>query len=88
MMSDLTLLMPLLLAIRIVLDLVCIANGRTPYQLEFAYFAVFAAGASVLLIKDVMDGWAWLAAAIATYSFAMFVYKRARDRNKSPESVT
>jgi hypothetical protein len=87
-MPDLSLLVPLLLAIRIGLDLVAIANHGTSYQLEFGYCIVFAAAAVVLLITDVGDGWGWLAGAIAAYSLGAFFVKRAKRDRPNAESAT
>jgi hypothetical protein len=87
-MPDLSLLVPILLAARIGLDLVAIANRGTSYQLELAYFLVFAAAAAALLVTDIGDGWGWLAAVIAAYSLAAFFLKRAKRERQNAESAT
>ena len=87
-MPDLSLLIPLLLAVRIGLDLVVIANRGGPYQLELGYFAVFAILAVVILVPDVTDGWGWLAVAVAIYSLTMFFIKRAKRDDQNARSAT
>ena len=87
-MPALSLLIPVLLAVRIGLDLVVIANRGAPYQLELGYFVVFAVAAVVILVADVTDGWGWLAVAVAVYSLTMFFIKRAKRDDQNAPSAT
>jgi hypothetical protein len=87
-MEDLTLLIPVLLAVRIVLDLVAVASGGTSYRLEFAYFVLFLTGAVAILSHDAKDLWGLLAVAISLFSLVLFFYKRARHRRNHPGAAT
>ena len=87
-MPDLSFLVPLLLVIRIGLDLIAVANRGTSYQLEFGYFLVFALGAVALLATDIGDVWGWVAAVVAAYSLGAFFVKRAKRDSHDAESAT
>ena len=87
-MPDLSLLIPILLAVRIGLDLIAIANRGTSYQLEFAYFSLFAVAALVVLVQDSGDTLGWLAALVAAYSLVMFFVKRAKRDRQNAKSAT
>ena len=87
-MADLSYLIPVLLAVRIVTDLIGLASGGFSYRLELAYFALFSIGATIMLMHNPTDMWGFLALAIALFSLVQFFTKRARRRRNDSNAAT
>ena len=87
-MTDLGFLLPGLLIARIVLDLVALSRGGTPYQLEFAYFVLFGLAGVVMLTGEPDFLWVLLAFGIALYSLAQFFVKRGRRSQDESKTAT
>jgi len=80
-------IIPVLLAIRVVLDLASLKGGRTSYRLELAYFALFAAAGATLLAGRPDEAlWGWLSVVVAAYSLIAFFVRRSRYRDHAARS--
>jgi hypothetical protein len=75
---DLDFLVPLLLVVRVGIDLAAMAGHITSHKLEFFYFVLFAVMAGLLLNADPGNWFGWLSTVIATYSLAAYFVKRAK----------
>ena len=87
-MADLTYLIPLLLAVRIAIDLIGLASGGFSYRLALAYFVLFSIGAAVMLMHNPTDMWGFLALAVALFSLVQFFTKKARRRHDDSSAAT
>ena len=86
-MSDISILLPVLLVVRIVLDFVYIATNNSSYRLDFAYFVVFLIVGLVAVSVGSLDVWAMLSFGIAIFSLIQFFIRRAkyvRTKDSSP----
>ena len=82
-LSFASLLVPVLLVARVILDLITIGTG---YRLEVASFLVFLVAGVAILEGNPNDLWGFLALAIALFSLGQFLFRRFRhSRTKPPE---
>ncbi len=68
-------LLPVLLVTRIVLDVITIGTGL---RLDFAYFLVFFLAGVFILATDSSGIWGFLAIAMALFSLGNFLLRRVR----------
>jgi hypothetical protein len=87
-MGDFGFLVPILLAIRVVVDLAALSRGGTSYRLEFAYFLLFFVSGVVILGHSLKDVWGYIAIAMALFSIGLFFAKRARREHNDSNPAT
>lgn len=71
-------LIPLLLAVRVILDIICIATRNASYKLDLAYFLLFAAAGIAILVDTPYDLWGILSFGVALFSLGQFFLRRSR----------
>ncbi|HRH78674.1 MAG TPA: hypothetical protein PK129_15110 [Cellvibrionaceae bacterium] len=77
-MPDISVLIPVLLLIRVVLDVITLASKNRSYRFEFAYFLIFLTCAIVMLNSKPFSKWGALSFGIALFSLIQFFCKRVQ----------
>jgi hypothetical protein len=86
-MSGISILLPVLLVVRIILDFVYVASNNSSYRFDFAYFVGFLIAGIVMVSDGPLDVWATLSFGIAIFSLIQFFIRRAkyvRTKDSSP----
>lgn len=71
-------LIPVLLAIRVLLDVVTLATRNSSYRLDFAYFLVFLIAGLAMLVDKSNDPWGFLSLGISLFSLVQFFIRRTQ----------
>lgn len=84
---QLSMLIPLLIMVRVVLDIFYFSNKKPGKNLHLAYFFLYSIAAILILLIDGLDVWVILASVSSAFSMMQFLWMlNNKDHGKNSHS--